>query len=97
MKRTPSRTTLSNTLSTRKRRRVSIHSFDLEAELGIPTTPEPAVEETDVSNILSFVLSWTFATILAPRQIDFWPFGPPSLYPFTPPLARIVSPSHSGF
>ncbi|KAH0834086.1 WD40-repeat-containing domain protein [Lanmaoa asiatica] len=53
MKRTPSRTTLSNTLSTRKRRRVSIPSFDLEAELGIPTTAEPAVEETDVDRFVA--------------------------------------------
>ena len=97
MKRTPSRATLSNTLSTRKRRRVSIPSFDLEAELGIPTTTESAVEETDVSDILSSVLSWTFVTTLAPRQIGLWPSGPPLPYPFTPLLERIALQGPSAF
>ncbi|KAF8440023.1 WD40 repeat-like protein [Boletus edulis BED1] len=53
VKRTPSRTTFSNTLSTRKRRRVSIPSFDLEAELGIPASTELAVEETDADRFVA--------------------------------------------
>ncbi|KAG9310954.1 WD40-repeat-containing domain protein [Chiua virens] len=52
-KRTPSRTTLLGTLSVRKRRRVSIASFDLEAELGIPAPPESAVEETDADRFVA--------------------------------------------
>lgn len=98
IKRTPSRVTLSNTLSARKRRRVSIASFDLAAELGVQTTQEPAVEETEVSHACHVLsASAELFVTLSFRQTDLLPSVPLLPYPFTPPLAPTELPSHLGF
>ncbi|KAF9221734.1 WD40 repeat-like protein [Gyrodon lividus] len=66
-KRTPSRATIFNTLSVRKRRRVSIASFDLEAQLGIPANPETALEETDADRFVSTRSSSSIPLHTTPR------------------------------
>ncbi|KIJ64387.1 hypothetical protein HYDPIDRAFT_112395 [Hydnomerulius pinastri MD-312] len=67
LKRTPSRATISNSHSTRKRRRVSIASFDFETEIGVPTNPEIALEETDADRFLSTRSSSSIPLHTTPR------------------------------
>ncbi|KAF9238650.1 WD40-repeat-containing domain protein [Melanogaster broomeanus] len=64
-KRTPSRSTIANNLSIRKRRRVSIASFDLVAELGVPA--KTAVEETDADRFVATRSSSSIPLHITPR------------------------------
>ncbi|KAL4077754.1 WD40-repeat-containing domain protein [Scleroderma citrinum] len=67
LKRTPSRTTLSISHSVKKRRRVSIATFDIEAELGVTTAPQTAVEETDADRFLAARFTTSLPLNTTPR------------------------------
>ncbi|KAH7882776.1 WD40-repeat-containing domain protein [Phlebopus sp. FC_14] len=67
LKRTPSRATISNGHSIRKRRRVSIASFDFTAELGVSSNPESALEETDADRFVTARSSTSIPLNTTPR------------------------------
>ncbi|KAG6336313.1 hypothetical protein ID866_2789, partial [Astraeus odoratus] len=67
LKRTPSRATLANSHSIKKRRRVSIATFDIETELGGRPSQETAVEETDADRFLAVRSSSALPLNTTPR------------------------------
>ncbi|KIK98452.1 hypothetical protein PAXRUDRAFT_823874 [Paxillus rubicundulus Ve08.2h10] len=67
MKRTPSRATILNTLSARKRRRVSIASFDFVAQCDTPPNSETALEETNADRFVATRSSSSIPLHITPR------------------------------
>ncbi|KAG0706200.1 hypothetical protein DFH29DRAFT_798679 [Suillus ampliporus] len=66
-KRTPSRASVSSTYSTRKRRRVSVASFDFGRDLAIPLAPETPIEETNADRFVTARPSTSLPLNITPR------------------------------
>ncbi|KAG2130354.1 WD40-repeat-containing domain protein [Suillus clintonianus] len=67
LKRTPSRANVSSTYSTRKRRRVSVASFDLGRDLATPLVPATPIEETNADRFVTVRTSTSLPLNITPR------------------------------